>query len=77
MIADAFALGIGLGGVQRGKGEAQLLARVAGACPAGERIGPFRLGGVELQHPGRCARLAGLHRILRRLIDMRGHVVSP
>ena len=71
---NTVAISIGLRFFLRGEFQYDLNLRVARSAPTHERVGPPRFGRGEFQDPLIGERLAGLHGVLRALIDTCGHV---
>jgi hypothetical protein len=73
LIGNAVALAIRDRFLDRVEAELDLLAHIARARPAHQRLDLARLFGLEVEHPflGLCS--AGLHRSLGRLVNARRH----
>src|SRR5437588_9080900 len=73
LIGNAVALAIRDRFLERVEAELDLLAHIARARPAHQRLDLARLFGLEVEHPFLGLRNAGLHRSLGGLVDTRRH----
>ena len=70
---DGVARGIGHSLALGGKGQAQLLSRIAGTGPTHQRLDDTRAGGLELEHPFMGAGETCLHGRAAWFVDSGGH----
>src|SRR5262245_27383777 len=73
LVGDAEAIAVGDRLLLSVETQLHLLAHVAGARPAHQRLDLARLFRLVVEHPFLGLGVAGLHRSLRRLVDACGH----